>query len=164
MVSPVRSRKPAGNGGVRGESPSVIVEGEHEEICLEARRHGIVLARPLLWAIVLGGLGGVLTTLPSPIDLVGASVVALAVLIALRAVWKWERTRVVVTTEKVFVVDGTLRRKARAVRLRAVEAVELEQSFAGQLLGYGTVVIGPLALEKIPRPKRLYHLVERLAG
>jgi len=142
----------------------VIADGEHEEICLEARRHGIVLARPLLWAIVLGGLGGVLTTLPSLIDLVGASVVALAVLIALRAVWKWERTRVVVTTEKVFVVDGTLRRKVRAVRLRAVEAVELEQSFAGQLLGYGTVVIGPLALEKIPRPKRLYHLVERLAG
>jgi membrane protein YdbS with pleckstrin-like domain len=156
--------KPAGNGGVRRESPVVIADDEHEEICLEARRHGIVLVRPLLWAIVLGGLGGVLTTLPSPIDLVGASVVAVAVVIAVRAVWKWERTRVVVTTEKVFVVNGTLRRKARAVRLRAVEAVEFEQSFAGQLLGYGTVVVGPLALEKIPRPKRLYHLVERLAG
>jgi hypothetical protein len=42
--------------------------------------------------------------------------------------------------------------------------VELEQSFAGQLLGYGTVIIGPLALEHIPRPKRLYQLIERLAG
>jgi uncharacterized membrane protein YdbT with pleckstrin-like domain len=94
----------------------------------------------------------------------GAAVVALAALVALRAVWKWERTRVVVTTEKVFVVNGTLRRRARAVRLAAVEAVELEQSFPGQLLGYGTVVVGPLALEHIPRPKRLYHLVERLAG
>lgn len=142
----------------------MIADEEHEEICLEARRHGIVLARPLLWAIVLGGAGGVLTTLPHPVDLIGDLVVALAVLIALRAVWKWERTRIVVTTEKVFVVNGTLRRKAQAVRLRAVEAVELEQTFPGQLLGYGTVVVGPLALEKIPRPKRLYHLVERLAG
>ncbi len=136
----------------------------HEEICLEARRHGIVLMRPLFWAIVLAGGGGVLVTMPSPVSVAGACVVGLAALVALRAVWKWERTRVVVTTEKVFVVAGTWRRRARAVRLAAVEAVELEQSFPGQLLGYGTVVVGPLALEHIPRPKRLYHLVERLAG
>ena len=136
----------------------------HEEICLEARRHGIVLARPLFWAVVLAGIGGVLVTLPRPISLVGSVVVGLGALVALRAVWKWERTRVVVTTEKVFVVNGTWRRHARAVRLAAVEAVELEQSFPGQLLGYGTVVVGPLALEHVPRPKRLYHLVERLAG
>jgi uncharacterized membrane protein YdbT with pleckstrin-like domain len=142
----------------------VIADEEHEEICLEARRHGIVLARPLLWAILLGGVGGVLTTLPWPVSWLGVGIVALAVLIALRAVWKWERTRVVVTTEKVFVVNGTLRRKARAVRLRTVEAVELEQTLVGRLLGYGTVVVGPLSLEKIPRPRRLYHLVERLAG
>ena len=94
----------------------------------------------------------------------GAAVVALAALVALRAVWTWERMRVVVTTEKVFVVNGTLRRQARAVRLKAVEAVELEQSFPGQLLGYGTVVVGPLELEHVPRPKRLYHLVERLSA
>jgi hypothetical protein len=48
--------------------------------------------------------------------------------------------------------------------LKAVEAVELEQSFPGQLLGYGTVVVGPLALEHVPRPKRLYQLVERLSA
>ena len=120
--------------------------------------------RPLFWAVVLAGVGGVLFTLPEPISLVGAAIVALGVLIALRAVWKWERTRVVVTTEKVFVVAGTWRRRARAVRLAAVEAVELEQSLPGQLLGYGTVVVGPLALEKIPRPKRVYHLVDRLAN
>jgi hypothetical protein len=79
-------------------------------------------------------------------------------------VWKWERTRVVVTTEKVFVVSGTWRRHTRAVRLAAVEMVELEQSLAGQLLGYGTVVVGSLALDHVPRPKRLYHLVERLSA
>jgi uncharacterized membrane protein YdbT with pleckstrin-like domain len=141
-----------------------VLADANEEICLEARRHGIVLARPLVWAVVLAGAGGALVTLPRPLSLVGASVVGLGALVALRAVWKWERTRVVVTTEKVFVVTGTLRRRARAVRLAAVEAVELEQTFPGQLFGYGTVVVGPLALEHVPRPKRLYHLVERLAG
>lgn len=135
-----------------------------EEICLEARRHGIVLTRPLLWAIALATVGGVLLTLPWPVSVAGAVVVALGALVALRAVWKWERTRVVVTTEKVFVVHGTWRRRAKAVRLAAVEAVELEQSFPGQLLGYGTVVVGPLALDHVPKPKNVYRLVERLAG
>lgn len=88
--------------------------------------------------------------------------VALGALVALRAVWKWERTRVVVTTEKVFVVGGTWRKRARAVRLAAVEAVELEQTFPGQLLGYGTVVVGSLALDYVPKPKSVYRLLERL--
>jgi len=140
-----------------------VLADPQEEICLEARRHGIVLLRPLVWAVVLGGVGGALVTLPRPLSVAGAGIVGLGAFLALRAVWKWERTRVVVTTEKVFVVNGTWRRRARAVRLAAVEAVELEQSFAGQLLGYGTIVVGPLALEHVPRPKRLYHLLDRLA-
>jgi hypothetical protein len=135
-----------------------------EEIYLEARRHGIVLVRPLLGAIALACVGGVVVTLPPPISALGAVMVGLAALLSLRAVWKWERTRVVVTTEKVFVVNGTWRRQAKAVRLAAVEAVELEQSFPGQLLGYGTVVVGPLALDHVPKPKNVYRLVERLAG
>ena len=135
-----------------------------EEICLEARRHGIVLTRPLLWAIALATVGGVLLTLPWPVSVAGAVVVALGALVALRAVWKWERTRVVVTPEKVFVVDGTWRRRAQSVRIRAVEAIELEQSLGGQLLGYGTVVVGPLALDHIPRPKHVYRLLERLSA
>jgi hypothetical protein len=42
--------------------------------------------------------------------------------------------------------------------------VELEQTLAGQLLGYGTVIVGPLALDHIPKPKSVYHLVDRLAS
>ncbi|MBA2360187.1 MAG: PH domain-containing protein [Actinobacteria bacterium] len=141
-----------------------MIVDRNEEVCMEARRHGIVLTRPLVSAVVLASLGGVVTTLPQPLALVGVAVVVLGALVALRAVWRWERTRVVVTTEKVFVVNGTWRRRARAVRLAAVEAVELEQSFPGQLLGYGTVVVGPLALDHVPRPKSLYRLVERLSA
>jgi uncharacterized membrane protein YdbT with pleckstrin-like domain len=141
----------------------VLVDRD-EEVCLEARRHGIVLARPLSWSVLLAGVGGVGSTLPSPYSAVGAAVVALAALLALRAVWKWERTRVVVTTDRVFVVGGTWRRRAHAVRLAKVEGVELEQTLAGQLLGYGTVVVGPLSLDHVPKPKSVYRLVERLAG
>jgi membrane protein YdbS with pleckstrin-like domain len=148
---------------VGGERRCVLANAD-EEVCLKARRHGIVLVRPLSWAIVLAGVGGVLLTLPRYISVAGAVVVALGAVVALRAVWKWERTRMVVTTDKVFVVDGTLRRRARAVRLAAVEAVELEQSLTGRLLGYGTVVVGSLALDHVPRPKRFYRLLERLSA
>ena len=141
-----------------------MIVDRDEEVCLEARRHGIVLARPLFWSVLLAGTGGVVATAPRPFSLAGSGLIALAALIALRAVWRWERTRVVVTTDKVLVVAGTWRQRAQAVRLARVEAVELEQTLAGQLLGYGTVVVGPLALDHVPKPKRLYRLVERLAG
>ena len=135
-----------------------------EEVCLDARRHGIVLAKPLVWAIVIAGAGGVLWTAAWPLSIAGAVLIGFAAVIALRAVWRWERTRVVVTTDKVFVVGGTWRRSARAVRLAAVEAVELEQTLPGRLFGYGTVVVGSLALDHVPKPKSVYRLVERLAG
>lgn len=141
-----------------------MIVNRDEEVFLEARRHGIVLARPLVWSIVIAGAGGVLSTAAWPVSVAGVALVTLAALLALRAVWKWERTRVVVTTEKVFVVAGTWRRRARAVRLAAVEAVELDQTLSGRLFGYGTVVVGPLALDHVPRPKQVYRLVERLAG
>jgi uncharacterized membrane protein YdbT with pleckstrin-like domain len=141
----------------------VIVDRD-EEVCLEARRHGIVLTAPLVWAIVIAGVGGVLTTAPRPLSVAGAILVGFSALLALRAVWRWERTKIVVTTDKVFVVNGTWRRRARAVRLAAVEAVEVEQTLAGQVLGYGTVIVGPLSLDHVPKPKSLYRLVERLAG
>ena len=82
-----------------------------EEVCFDARRHGVVLARPLAQAAVLSLLGSVLLAQPWPLLVPGAALVVLAAAVVLRAVWRWERTRLVVTTEKVCVVDGTLRRR-----------------------------------------------------
>jgi hypothetical protein len=135
-----------------------------EEICFDARRHGVVLARPLAQAAVLALLGAALLAQQWPLPVPGAALVVLAAGIVLRAVWRWERTRLVVTTEKLCVLDGTLRRRSSAVRLRAVENLELEQSMAGRLLGYGTLVAGPLEIDHVPEPRSVYRLVERLAG
>lgn len=135
-----------------------------EQIFLDARPHGIVLVRPLARALVATVAGGALLALAWPLAVVGAALMALGALICVRAVWRWERTRVVVTSEKVFVIHGTWRRRAKAVRLGAIEAVELDQSLPGMLLGYGTVVVGPLALENVSAPKQVCRLVERLAS
>ena len=96
--------------------------------------------------------------------------VAAPVLVALggvsagAAVWRWERTKVVVTTEKLFVVHGTLRRRAAAVRLARVPAIEVEQTVLGRLFGYGTLVAGELEIPYVPQPRHAATLVARLGA
>jgi uncharacterized membrane protein YdbT with pleckstrin-like domain len=138
------------------------MEGAMEEVCLDARRHGVVLARPLGKALGLALAGGILLTQFWALALLGALAIAAGAATALRAVWRWEWTRFVITTERVYLAEGSLHRRAKAVRLRAIDAVELEQSAAGRLLGYGTVMVGPLEIEHVPEPKEVTQLVERL--
>ncbi len=136
-----------------------------EEIYLDSRLHGAVLARPLWRASMLVLLGvGALVIPWAPAAVAGAVLIGTGAAFTLRAVWQWERTRLVITTEKVYVVNGTLHRRARAVRLQAVDAVEVDQSLLGQLLGYGTVVVGPLTVGHIAHPGHVCRLVEKLAS
>jgi uncharacterized membrane protein YdbT with pleckstrin-like domain len=141
-----------------------MVTSGWERVCLEERRHAVVLAGPFLRALGLAAVGIGLMAIGWPASIAGVALQALGALVALRAVWDWERTRVVLTTEKLFVVHGTLRRRAAAVRLARMGAVEIEQSLLGRLLGYGTIVAGELEIEYVPGPRRVYGLVERLSG
>jgi uncharacterized membrane protein YdbT with pleckstrin-like domain len=141
-----------------------MVTSGWERVCLEERRHAVVLAGPFLRALGLAAVGIGLMAIGWPASIAGVALQMLGAFVALRAVWNWERTRVVLTTEKLFVVHGTLRRRAAAVRLARVGAVEVEQSLLGRLLGYGTIVAGELEIEYVPGPRRVYGLVERLSG
>ena len=77
--------------------------------------------------------------------------------------WRWDRTRFVVTTEKVFLVEGVTRKRAAAVRLQGLRSISLEQSLLGRTLGYGTLHAGPLEVEHVPRARQARDLVEHLA-
>ena len=88
------------------------------------------------------------------------SLLALAACLVLAAVWRWERTRVVLTTEKLFVVHGTIRRQAAAVRLARVGPIEIEQSILGRLLGYGTILAGDLEITHVHRPARIVDRIQ----
>ena len=136
-----------------------MLAGADESVRLETRRHGIVLARPLTRSLLLGAGGVVLLAQGWPLSLLGALALAVGAGLALAAVWRWERTRVVVTSEKLFVVQGTLRRRAAAVRLERLDAVEVEQSVLGRLLGYGTLVAGGLEISAVARPRELIRLL-----
>jgi uncharacterized membrane protein YdbT with pleckstrin-like domain len=134
----------------------------HERVCLEARRHGIVLAPALARALLLAAAGGFLISRAWPLPVPGTILLALAAAIAVRAAWRWERTRVLVTTEKLVVLQGTLLRKRTAsVRLDSVGMLEIEQTLLGRLLGYGTLVAGGLEISHVPEPRRVHQLVER---
>jgi PH (Pleckstrin Homology) domain-containing protein len=136
---------------------------EEEHVYVDSRRHGIVLVRPLSRALALAALGCVGFVLGWPLTLAGGVLLAAAAVSAGGAVWRWDRTHVVVTSEKLFVVHGTLRRRAAAVHLAQLGAVEIEQSLLGRVLGYGTIVAGELEIPCVPRPRELLGLVQRLA-
>ena len=141
-----------------------MVTSGWERVCLDERRHAVVLAGPFVRALGLAAVGIGLMAIGWPVSIVGVLLQAAGAFVALRAVWSWEQTRVVLTTEKLFVVHGTLRRRAAAVRLAKIGPVEIEQSLTGRLLGYGTIVAGDLEIEYVPEPRRVYGLVERLSG
>lgn len=134
-----------------------------ERTCWESRRHGIVLAGPLARSLALGGGGLICVAVGWPVMVLGPALLGAGAVLAALAVWRWERTRIVVTTQKLFVVYGTLRRRAAAVRLTRVATVEVEQSLIGRLLGYGTLVAGELEIPYVPQPREVGGLVAHLS-
>jgi uncharacterized membrane protein YdbT with pleckstrin-like domain len=147
-----------------GEPRKRMLTSSWEKVCLDERRHAVVLALPFARALGLAAIGIGLMVIGWPASILGVALQALGAGVALRAVWKWEQTRVVLTTDKLFVVHGTLRKRAAAVRLARIGAVEIEQGLVGRLLGYGTIVAGDLEIEYVPKPREVYGLVERLSA
>lgn len=130
-----------------------------ERVRLEERPHAAALARPLGRSLGLALAGGILVLVaPASLGLVGALLLAGGAVLALAAVWRWDRTQLVVTTDKLFVVHGIAQRRAAAVRLARVGPVEMEQSVLGRIFGYGTVIAGDLEIPFVPDPDRVCSL------
>jgi uncharacterized membrane protein YdbT with pleckstrin-like domain len=126
-----------------------------DAVRVELRPHGVVLARPLAASVLLGSAGAALVFGGWPYSLAGAAALSIAAFSALRAVWRWERTRILVTGERLVVLEGTLRRREASVSLARVGAVDIEQSLLGRILGYGTIVAGELEIRHVPSPRDL---------
>jgi membrane protein YdbS with pleckstrin-like domain len=137
------------------------MDADRERVYVDARRHGVVLVRPLGRALLLALLGAVAFLGGWPISAAGAVLLCIAAIGAVAAVWRWDHTRVVLTGDRLFVVHGTLRRRAAAVRLERVQTVEIEQSTLGRLLGYGTVVAGDLEISCVADPGQMHGLLNK---
>jgi hypothetical protein len=136
---------------------------EDEEIRLEERPHPAALARPLARPLVLAAGGAVLVllggTLGFLVQALGAGALGLAALAALAVVWRWDRTSVVLTSEKLLVVGGTLRRSVATLPLARTSGIGVEQGVVGRLLGYGTIVAGDYEIPYVRRPRELTRLL-----
>ena len=126
---------------------------------VETHRHGIALARPLSRALLLALAGAACFLAPwHPLAVGGAALLALAALIAVVGVTRWDRTHLAVT-ENAFVIEhGVLRRRTATVSL-AGTVFEIERPLLGRILGYGTVVAGDLEIRCVPR--RLTRLLQQ---
>ena len=130
-----------------------------EYVRFDERPHAAALARPIARSLALALAGTVLVlTGPTSFGLVGALLLAAGALLGLAAVWRWDRTELVLTSEKLLIVYGIAQRRAAAVRLERVGPVEMEQSVPGRILGYGTVIAGDLEIPFVPDPDRVCGL------
>jgi len=130
-----------------------------ERIRLEERPHAASLMRPFAKSLVAAVVGLILVVAaPSTLGLAGALLLGAAALQALAAVWRWDRTVLVVTTDKLFITYGIAQRRAAAVRLARVGPVEMQQGLLGRVLGYGTVTAGDLEIPYVPDPAKVCSL------
>lgn len=138
-------------------------EAEHgDEVRLDARPHGIALVQPLLRPLAFAGAGAVLVAVGQEYwiaGIAGAVLLVLAALLAFRAVLRWDRTRLLLTSEKLAVVYGVARRRSASVALEHAPALEFEQGILGRLLGYGTLVAGDFEVPYVPDARRIRKLV-----
>ena len=127
---------------------------------LEAHRHAIVLARPLLRALVLALAGAACFLAPwTAVAAVGVALLALAAVSAVLAVARWDRTHLVVSGDALLVEHGLVHRRSASVALAPGTVVEVERPLLGRMLGYGTIVAGELVIDGVPR--RLARLLQQ---
>jgi uncharacterized membrane protein YdbT with pleckstrin-like domain len=133
-----------------------------EEVRLDARPHGAALVRPLLRPLALGAAGAALAVVGQSYwiaGIAGAVLLGLAALLAFRAVLRWDRTRLLLTTRKLAVGYGIARRRSASVALVHAPALEFEQGVLGRLFGYGTLVAGDFEVPYVPDARRIRKLV-----
>ena len=77
----------------------------------------------------------------------------------------WRATEITVTTRRVFIKTGIVRRHTTEILLAKVESVAVEETLAGRMLGYGRVTIHgtggtPGIFERLDRPHEFRRQVQ----
>jgi hypothetical protein len=144
-----------------------------EALLYSTRPHTAALAPALARALALVAICGAAVLAAALLDasrplrqavaLVGSAVGALVVAHALRAVWRWDRTVLALTTRQILLIERGPRLRSRSVPLAAIHRLGVDQSVCGRLLGYGTLTFADgharRALRYVPRPRELSDLI-----
>ena len=106
----------------------------------EARQHWIIYWKPFLLML----LGIALFAIPTQdVELI-VQVIAAAVLFVIAAIWAvniYGGRKYILTTSRLILKRGIVRRESTDLILRRCEGVSIRQSMMGRILSYGTVEV-----------------------
>jgi uncharacterized membrane protein YdbT with pleckstrin-like domain len=108
-----------------------------EHVVYRTRLHWIIFARA---ALVLIGGAAVLITFHA-VPLAGAAVLVVGALMLIPPFIAYQTTEFGVTNKRMIVKVGFVRRRTLELLLRQVEALSVDQTLGGRMLGYGTITL-----------------------
>jgi uncharacterized membrane protein YdbT with pleckstrin-like domain len=120
-----------------------------ETVLYKTRLHWIVLVGPLLLSILLAALGiaalvgGYKVGDESRTGLVvgGTLLLVAAVIVLAIGLVRRNATEVAVSNKRVLIKKGFVARKSIEVLLAKIESIGVDESVAGRMLGYGSVIV-----------------------
>lgn len=144
--------------------------GEGEEVVVDVRPHGWVLAPPLALATLAVALAGVGAWLQvaRPVAWLLVGIVVLALVHLLARYGRWRGTSLVVTTERVVRRSGLVARKGTEIPLTQIADVSYRQRLHERLIRAGDVRIesagrdGAEVFRAVPHPAAVEREITRL--
>jgi uncharacterized membrane protein YdbT with pleckstrin-like domain len=113
----------------------------NERIVAHTARHKIVLVLPVLGALILAAAGIGASVANLAIGFVAAPI-GLAVIAGLAAWMNYRSAEFAVTTSRLILKQGLLSTRTLELQLNKVEAVNVDQTLFGRIMGYGTLEVG----------------------
>ena len=121
-----------------------------ERVTYRAQLHWVVFVQPALVSAALIaiatlsfyiGFGGAAPNQSGVLGWIGAGLLIIAAIPILAAMLNRSAAEFAVTNKRVIFKIGPIRNKTAEMFLNKIESVGVDQSIAGRLLGYGTIVI-----------------------
>lgn len=148
---------------------------DKEQVIVHSHPHVKMLIWPVFWLIVTLGAGGWLAALTGglaapwhKVGLSGIGVVALILVccLFLAPVIRWRTTHFIVTTDRLIVREGVVKRTGIAIPMTRINSVRFEHGLVDRIFGCGTLVIesasdAPLRFDDIPHVERVHSVIYR---
>ena len=130
-----RRRARALDAGVVSYIDETLLPDEH--VVYRTALHWIIFARGAL--VLIAGVA-LLIAVPH-VPLLGAAVVLAGALMLIPPLIDYQTTELGVTNKRMIVKVGFVRRRTLELLLRQVEALSVDQTLGGRMLGYGTITL-----------------------
>ncbi|MEO6797587.1 MAG: PH domain-containing protein [Candidatus Dormibacter sp.] len=140
-----------------------------ERVLASARRHWVVLVRPIL-TVILGAVIAAVVAAFLPLNgelrlFVLLGVVLLAVIVLNLYFWRWRSQQYILTDQRVVLNEGLISRFSRSILLDRIQDLTTYQGLWGRAWGFGDIELesagreGGEWLHMVPRPQQLRNAI-----